>query len=55
MKVFLLTIDRVAGWLLLIGALVHGYFSIDLIFQCDFVSFCKKTTYTCIMIDMQSY
>jgi len=25
MKAILLTIDRVAGWLLLIGALLHGY------------------------------
>jgi hypothetical protein len=26
-----------------------------LIFRCDFVSFCKNATYTCITVDMQSY
>ena len=35
--------------------LLLGLRIIDLIFQCDFVSFCKKTTYTCITVDMQSY
>ena len=30
--------------------IAQSWFSIDLIFQCDFVSFCKMTTYTCIIM-----